>query len=151
MKNPYIPARMRPSAGLPEPFMKNETVIGTIGKTQGVKRAAKPHRMASMISPHSEPPPAASFCAGAISAAGVVFLAAALSLDGVSAGCTAGVAPAGRVIVSSVSSGGRQLVSLQIIHASSAVTVACGAVSFTLWANCAFRAKVPISIPNVLS
>ncbi len=35
-----------------------------------------------------------------------------------------------------------QLVSLQIIHASSALTVACGAVSFTLWANCAFRAKV---------
>ena len=143
MKNPYMPARMRPSAGLPEPFIKNETVIGTIGKTQGVRRAAKPHRMASMISPHSEPPPAASFCAGAISAAGTVSGAAALSLAGVSAGCTAGVAPAGRVIVSSVSS--------QIIHASSALTVACGAVSFTLWANCAFRAKVPISIPNVLS
>ena len=141
MKNPYMPARMRPSAGLPEPFIKNETVIGTIGKTQGVRRAAKPHRMASMISPHSEPPPAASFCAGAISAAGTVSGAAALSLAG----------PAGRVIVSSVSSGGRQLVSLQIIHASSALTVACGAVSFTLWANCAFRAKVPISIPNVLS
>ncbi len=64
MKNPYMPARMRPSAGLPEPFIKNETVIGTIGKTQGGSGGRRsPHRMASMISPHSEPPPAASFCA----------------------------------------------------------------------------------------
>ena len=69
MKNPYMPARKRPIAGLPELFMKNDTVIGTMGNTQGVSKAAKPHRIASMINAHSEPPPAASFCAGS---AGIV-------------------------------------------------------------------------------
>ena len=69
MKNPYMPARRRPAAGLPALFIKNETVIGTIGKTQGVSRAANPQRIASIISAQSVPPPAASFCTGAISAA----------------------------------------------------------------------------------
>ena len=40
----------RPAAGLPEPFIKNDTVIGTIGNTQGVRSIAKPQRMASRIS-----------------------------------------------------------------------------------------------------
>ena len=64
MKNPYMPARRRPTAGLPALFMKNETVIGTIGKTQGVSRAANPQRIASIINAQSEPPPAASSARG---------------------------------------------------------------------------------------
>ena len=59
MNNPYIPARNRPRALFSEPFRKKETVIGTMGKTHGVRSAAKPHRMASSIMPQSEPPPAA--------------------------------------------------------------------------------------------
>ena len=48
MKKPYIVARKRPCAGDCEPLMKNDTVIGTIGNTQGVKSAAKPQRIAVM-------------------------------------------------------------------------------------------------------
>jgi|GEM_PF-3659898 len=36
--------------------MKNDTVIGIIGKTQGVSRAASPHSMASTMAAHSDPP-----------------------------------------------------------------------------------------------
>ena len=68
MKNPYMPARKRPIAGLPELFMKNDTVIGTMGNTQGVSKAAKPHRIASMINAHCGRPPASSFCAGSAAA-----------------------------------------------------------------------------------
>ena len=50
MKSPYMQALKRPAAGLPEPFIKNDTVIGTIGNTQGVRSIAKPQRMASRIS-----------------------------------------------------------------------------------------------------
>ena len=35
----------------PSPCMKNDTVIGTIGNTQGVSKAAKPQRMAARIMP----------------------------------------------------------------------------------------------------
>ena len=56
-------------AAPPSPLRKYETVIGTIGKTHGVKRAANPQRMASMIRAQIEPFPAASFVAG-VSAAG---------------------------------------------------------------------------------
>ena len=35
-------------------FMKNETVIGTIGKTHGVRSAAKPQSIASIINPQIE-------------------------------------------------------------------------------------------------
>ena len=38
----------RPAAGDPLPFIKNDTVIGTIGNTQGVSSAAKPQRTASI-------------------------------------------------------------------------------------------------------
>lgn len=37
--------------------MKNDTVIGIIGKTQGVSRAASPHSMASTMAAHSDPSP----------------------------------------------------------------------------------------------
>ena len=92
-----MPARKRPSAGFPELFMKNETVIGTMGKTQGVSSAAKPQRIASMMSDQSEPLPAASL-AGAASAAvpAVVEVSAAATLPEVAAvSLTRSVAAAG--------------------------------------------------------
>ena len=165
MKNPYMPARKRPIAGLPELFMKNDTVIGTMGNTQGVSKAAKPHRIASMINAHSEPPPAASFCAGsaaacaepppALSGASATAALSAVPAGAVSCGVAADAiaapACAVRSIVISVSSGGMQLVSSQIIHSSWAVTAAFSAASFTRWAKSALPAKVPISISKVLS
>ena len=48
--------------------MKKLTVIGMIGNTQGVSRAAKPQRIAARIMLHSEPeaaPAALLSCAGA--------------------------------------------------------------------------------------
>ena len=57
MKSPYMNALNLPAAGLDDPLRKKDTVIGTIGKTQGVSRAANPHRMASIISPQLNPLP----------------------------------------------------------------------------------------------
>ena len=154
MKNPYMAARKRPSAGLPEPFMKNETVIGTIGKTQGVSSAANPQRIASMMSDQSVPPPAASGAVAGVVAAsaaeGPFPVAPASVSDGRDAGTVPSPAaePSGTAIVSSVSSGGMQLVSSQIIHSICALSAACGAASFTRWAKRAFPEKVPISMPN---
>ena len=50
---------------------KYDTVIGTIGNTHGVSRAAKPHRIASMMMPHRLLPsvPAASEGADIVSSA----------------------------------------------------------------------------------
>ena len=55
MNRPYIAARKRPWDLFSEPFRKNETVIGTIGNTQGVSNEASPQRMASMINAQREP------------------------------------------------------------------------------------------------
>ena len=55
MNNPYIKALKRPAAGLAEPLMKKETVMGTIGKTHGVSSMASPQRMASRTRDQSEP------------------------------------------------------------------------------------------------
>ena len=55
MNTPYIMALNLPAAGVDDPFMKKEIVIGTIGNTQGVRRAANPHRMASIMSPQLKP------------------------------------------------------------------------------------------------
>ena len=65
MNKPYNEALIRPRAAEPLFFIKNDTVIGTIGNTQGVNNAAKPQRIASKISDQSEPEPAASFVATA--------------------------------------------------------------------------------------
>ena len=46
MKSPYITALNLPAAALPELLRKNDTVIGIIGKTQGVRIIAKPQSMA---------------------------------------------------------------------------------------------------------
>ena len=46
MNSPYIKALNRPVAALPELLRKNDTVIGIIGKTQGVRIIAKPQSMA---------------------------------------------------------------------------------------------------------
>ena len=54
MKSPYMNALKRPLAGVSLPFMKKETVIGTIGNTQGVRSIAKPQSIASSIRDHSE-------------------------------------------------------------------------------------------------
>ena len=153
--------------------MKNETVIGTIGNTQGVSSAANPQSIASIISAHIEPAPAASFCAGATactvvsacagaaSAAGsfsgfavtaAAVTAAAVSAAAVSAAAvSAGVVPAEMAMVISVSSGGMQLVSSQSIHSIRALTEDSGTESFTRCAKRALPEKVPISIPNVVS
>ena len=56
MKNPYIIALNRPCAGVDEPFIKKETVIGTIGNTHGVSSIANPQRIASRISAQIESP-----------------------------------------------------------------------------------------------
>ena len=42
----------RPWRAFSLPFMKKETVIGTIGNTHGVSSIANPHRIASRISAH---------------------------------------------------------------------------------------------------
>ena len=122
---------------------KYDTVIGTIGKTHGVSSAANPQRIASMIRAQSPLLPTASFAAGAaVSVAGVA---------GAASMAASAAVPSGRVIVSSVSSGGMQLVSSQIIHSTWALSVASAAVSVTRWANCALPEKVPISIWNIWS
>ena len=54
MKSPYMKALNLPAAGVEEPFMKKDIVMGTIGNTHGVKSIAKPHRMASMMRPQRE-------------------------------------------------------------------------------------------------
>ena len=61
MNKPYNDALIRPRVAEPLFFIKNDTVIGTIGNTQGVSNAAKPHKIASMMSDHNEPEPATSF------------------------------------------------------------------------------------------
>ena len=68
MKIPYIPALKRPAATLEEPFMKNDTVIGTIGKTQGVRSIANPHAIAWRMSPHTMPLSTGAFSAVSSSA-----------------------------------------------------------------------------------
>ena len=158
MKNPYMPARIRPMAGLPALFMKNETVIGTMGNTQGVSSAANPQSIASIISAHIEPAPAASFCAGATACTVVSACAGAASAAGsfsgsavTAAAVSAGVVPAEMAMVISVSSGGMQLVSSQSIHSIRALTEDSGTESFTRCAKRALPEKVPISIPNVVS
>ena len=57
----------------------------------------------------------------------------------------------GMRIVSSLSSGGMQLLSLQIIHSRATPTEASAAVSSTRCAKRAFFSKVPISMPNTAS
>ena len=56
MKRPYIEALNLPAAGVDEPFMKKDMVMGTIGKTQGVRSIAKPQRIASSIRPQMDVP-----------------------------------------------------------------------------------------------
>ena len=59
----------RPSALDSDPFMKKLTVIGTIGKTQGVSSMAKPQSIASRIRAQREPFFAGASAAGATTAA----------------------------------------------------------------------------------
>ena len=76
--------------------MKNETVIGTMGKTHGVSSAAKPQRIASMMSDQSEPLPAASLAgAAAVSAPAVVSEAPATLPEVAAVSLTRSVAAAG--------------------------------------------------------
>ena len=55
MNRPYIIALNLPCAGEADPFTKKDTVIGTIGKTQGVRSIANPQSMASSIRAQREP------------------------------------------------------------------------------------------------
>ena len=49
MKRPYMAALKRPLAADPLLFRKKDTVMGTMGKTQGVRSIRKPQRMASRM------------------------------------------------------------------------------------------------------
>ena len=91
--------------------MKNETVIGTIGNTQGVSNATKPQAIASRITAQIDFPP--SFFTGAALAS------------------SAATAPeaAGSLTVISSSVGGRQLPVLHVCH--SIVSLATGASPVT--------------------
>ena len=108
---------------------KKDTVIGTIGNTQGVSKATKPHAMASRITAQIDFPP--SFLTGATSSAEA-----------------AAPVPAGSFTVRISSVGGRQLPSLQVCH--STVTLATGALPLTstFWPIWTPVAQVPISIPK---
>ena len=64
MNRPYIAALKRPCATFSEPFMKKETVIGTIGNTHGVRSMANPQRIASRMSAQICPLDS-FFCSGA--------------------------------------------------------------------------------------
>lgn len=57
MKSPYMAALKRPAALLPWPLTKNDMVIGTIGKTHGVRSIANPQSMASRMRAQREPLP----------------------------------------------------------------------------------------------
>ena len=56
MKRPYITALKRPLRTFSERLRKNDTVMGTMGKTQGVRSIRKPQRMASRIRAQRLPP-----------------------------------------------------------------------------------------------
>ena len=83
MNRPYMNALKRPAAGVDEPFMKKEMVIGTIGKTHGVNSIAKPQRMASRMSPQMEPP---AFCDSSVTGSPIVELWPASSVAAAVAG-----------------------------------------------------------------
>ena len=74
MNSPYMKALKRPAAGVEEPFMKNDMVIGTIGNTQGVRSIANPHNTASSIRAHNEPPARCSSSVTFCEISGVSFL-----------------------------------------------------------------------------
>ena len=69
MNSPYMAALNLPAAGVDDPLRKKDTVIGTIGNTHGVRSAANPHNIASIIRAHKEPVAAASFPSRGISKA----------------------------------------------------------------------------------
>ena len=56
MNRPYIDALNRPAEADSLPLRKNDTVIGIIGKTQGVSSASSPQPIATRISPNSHSP-----------------------------------------------------------------------------------------------
>ena len=70
IKSPYNDALSRPRATEPLFFIKNDTVIGTIGNTQGVNNAAKPQRIAVMIELQSSGAAPDSFLAVSAAATG---------------------------------------------------------------------------------
>ena len=64
MNIPYISALNLPAAGESLCLRKNDTVMGTMGNTQGVSSIRNPHRIASRIRPQrpfASLPPFASF------------------------------------------------------------------------------------------
>ena len=133
----------RPAAGEEDPFMKKEIVIGTMGKTQGVRSIAKPHKMASMISPQSpealsdpsEGSEIAELCESPLTDCGsvletllfnvVTFLLMAFSAPGTT------VSSALSVTEKSQSSGLAQNWSLHAVQVTYPPADACGAVTRT--------------------
>ena len=135
MKKPYKEAYNLPFPSLL--LRKNETVIGTIGNTQGVSKATNPHAIASRITAQIDFPPS--------------FLLPD-NFSPPSAAATTAPSAAGNLTVSSSSVGGRQLPSLQVCHSTVtfAVTASAEATS-TFCAICTPESQVPISIPNISS
>ena len=54
MNRPYMNALKRPLAAEPLCLRKKDTVMGTMGNTQGVSSMRKPHTIASRIKPQRE-------------------------------------------------------------------------------------------------
>ncbi len=119
MKRPYIKALKRPAATDELPFMKNDTVIGTIGNTHGVSSAAKPQITASMIRAQLN-----GFSAGAAMSSAGSTLCASPSTAGATAAEASPTATS-----NSQYSGEWHAPSTQAIHITSPLTVACAAVS----------------------
>ena len=122
-------ARKRPAAAEPEPFRKNDTVIGIIGKTHGVSSATSAQPIALRIYPHSEPPDEAGAAAETFDS-----FAAALAELSV-AGADAEAADFPTSIEKSLSPV-TQLVSLQAIQ-SAVTAITAPSVQRTFCANCA--------------
>ena len=125
-------ALKRPSAAVEDCFMKNDTVIGTIGNTHGVISMANPHRMASMIKAHRDPslsllsPDAIPASSDEEASSDLVSMVTS-SEDALAAGTAAASGTE-----NSHDSGAAQNLSLHPLHETSPVIVASLPVSLTL-------------------
>ena len=124
-------ALKRPAAGVEEPFMKKDMVIGTIGNTHGVRSIANPHNTASSIRAHNEPPARCSSSVTFCEISGVSAVTAASAFSGTAA--TAASASFWSFISKFQSSGAPQELSVQLedvimpfrLEASSATLIFC--------------------------
>ncbi len=133
--------------------MKNDTVIGIIGNTQGVSSMAKPQRIASMMSPHSP----SLFCPPSSSTSGseIAVLCAATSSAEIVSTAKRGVflEPETSICTeNSQYSGAAQNLSLQPLHLNSPFITAAPS-AFTFCATCTLPKNTfsPLSIDGFVS